>query len=266
MEQVNRMTIEVSFNEKVVLITGGATGIGLATAQAFGEHGAQIALTDLPGIGVHEASNDLAGRDINCHAFEADVRDASGVSNMVAEVVSQFGRIDILVANAGVYPVSEFLDLTENEWDRVIDTNVKGVFLSCQAVAKAMVSARQEGQIITISSGAANRAIPGWSHYCTSKAGVVMLTRAMALELARYRIRVNSVLPGYIDVDLGGAHLDPEYKATARSSIPLGRPGTPRDIANAVLMLASPLAEFVTGAVLTVDGGSSTGNPRLRPA
>lgn len=260
------MTTEVSFSEKVVLITGGSTGIGLATAQAFGQHGAQIALNDLPGSKVYEAANDLAGRNINCQVFEADVRDAGEVSEMVAEVVLQFGRIDIFVANAGIYPVSGFLDLAESEWDRVIDTNLKGVFLSCQAVARAMVSKEQEGQIITISSGAANRAIPGWSHYCTSKAGVVMLTRAMALELAHHHIRVNSILPGYIDVDLGGAHLDPEYKATARSSIPLGRPGTPHDIANAVLMLASPLADFVTGAVLTVDGGSSVGNPRLRPA
>nr|MDQ3045730.1 SDR family oxidoreductase [Chloroflexota bacterium] len=121
------------------------------------------------------------------------------------------------------------------------------------------------GQLLAIASGAANTAIWGWSHYCASKAAVVMLTRAMALELGGYGIRVNVVLPGYIDVPQGGAHLDEVYKHAARTTIPIGRSGEPTDIARAVLMLASPLAGYVSGAALAVDGGASAGRFGIRP-
>ena len=254
------------FAGQTVLVTGAATGLGFAIAREFGLAGARIALNDLSPESLEEPCEQLANLDIECRTFAGDVRNSAAVTGMVEDILSQFGAIDILVANAGLYPVSGFLDMSEDEWDRVIDTNLKGAFLTCQAAARAMVSAGHGGQIITMSSGAANRAILGWSHYCTSKAGVVMLTRSMALELAPLGIRVNAILPGYIDVDEGGEHLDPAYKETARNSIPLGRPGTPADIANAVLLLASPLAAYVTGATLTVDGGGSAGNPTIRPA
>ena len=126
-----------------------------------------------------------------------------------------------MVANAGIYPNTPFLDLSEKEWDSVLDTNLKGVFLTCQAAARVMVRTRRGGQIITMSSRAANTAYWGWAHYCTSKAAVVMLTKAMALELGEHDIRVNAVLPRYIDVEEGGRHLDEAYKNAARSAIPL---------------------------------------------
>ena len=260
------MTHLPDFSGQTVLVTGGATGLGLAIASAFGRAGARVALNDLSPESLAKASSDLSNQGIDCRVFMADVTDSSAVNRMVDEVRKMVGPIDILIANAGLYPVSSFLDMTEDEWDRVLDTNLKGTFLSCQAVARAMVERGNGGQIITMGSGAANRAISGWSHYCTSKAGVVMLTRSMAMELAEHSIRVNAILPGYIDVERGGAHLDPNYKETARQSVPIGRPGVPEDIANAVLLLASPLAGYITGATLPVDGGGSAGNPALKPA
>ncbi len=255
----------MSFSGQRVLVTGAATGLGYAIATAFGEAGAAVAVNDLSRERVERACAQLSAQGIACHGFPADVRDRLAVQHMVDDAVAALGGLDIVVASAGIYPNTPFLELSEDEWDRVLDTNLKGVFLTCQAAARAMVSAGRGGSLITISSGAATTALWGWSHYCTSKAGVVMLTRAMALELGQHGIRVNAVLPGYIDVEEGGAHLDEAYKAAARTAAPLGRPGTPEDVARAVLLLASPLASYVSGAALVVDGGSSAGRAGVRP-
>jgi NAD(P)-dependent dehydrogenase (short-subunit alcohol dehydrogenase family) len=260
------MSVQFSFAGQVVFVTGGATGLGLATALAFGRAGASVALNDLTTERAAGACRVLRDWGINCRGYAADVRDGSMVRAMVSAIERDLGRLDIAVANAGIYPNTPFLDVDEEEWRRVIDTNLTGVFLTCQAAARAMVRGRRGGRIITLSSGAANSAIWGWSHYSAAKAGVVMLTRGMALELAPHGIRVNAILPGYIDVPEGGAHLDPGYKARARDGVPLGRSGTPDDIANAALLLASPLSDYVTGTTLVVDGGSSAGRVGLRPA
>ena len=255
----------MSFSGQTVLVTGAATGLGYAIAKAFGQAGAAVAVNDLSRERVERACAQLSTQGIACHGFPADVRDRLAVQRMVDDAVAALGGLDIVVASAGIYPNTPFLELSEDEWDRVLDTNLKGVFLTCQAAARAMISAGRGGSLITISSGAATTAFWGWSHYCTSKAGVVMLTRAMALELGQHGIRVNAVLPGYIDVEEGGAHLDEAYKAAARTAAPLGRPGTPEDVARAVLLLASPLASYVSGAALVVDGGSSAGRAAVRP-
>lgn len=259
------VSVQFSFANQVALVTGGATGLGLAIARRLGTAGARVALNDLSPERVDDACRALTAEGIACRGYPADVRESAAIQAIVDGVGSEMGTPSIVVANAGIYPNTPFLDLTEDEWDRVIDTNVKGVFLTCQAAARAMIAAGQGGTIVTLSSGAANHAIWGWSHYSASKAAVVMLTKAMALELAPRDIRVNAVLPGYIDVPEGGARLAESYKEAARSAIPRGRPGTPEDIANAVLLLASPLADFVTGTTLVVDGGSSAGRVQLRP-
>lgn len=259
------MTLEINFGGKVALVTGGATGLGYATAEALGRAGARIALNDLSDARADSACTALADSGIDCHPVPADVRDATSVQAMVDVIHGRFGRLDIVVANAGVYPNAPFLELREAEWDFTFDTNVKGVFLTCQAAARAMVAADRGGAIITISSGAATNAIWGWSHYCASKAAVVMLTKAMALELAHHDIRVNAVLPGFIDVPEGGAPLAESFREAQHAAIPRPRVGEPSDIANAVLLLASPLADWVSGTTLVVDGGSSAGRARLRP-
>jgi NAD(P)-dependent dehydrogenase (short-subunit alcohol dehydrogenase family) len=258
------VSIQRDFSGEIVLVTGGARGLGFATARAFGNCGATIALNDLTQDRVEAACEQLRQGSIACRGYVADVRDAGAVSVLIATIEDELGAPSVVVANAGLYPNTPFLDLTEAEWDRVIDTNLKGVFLVCQAAARSMVRAAEAGRIIVVSSTAAQRAVWGWSHYCTSKAAAVMLTRAMALELGEHGIRVNAVLPGYIDVADGGRHLSPAYREGARTAASLGRPGTPEDVARGVLLLASPLAEYITGAAVIIDGGASAGPIGLR--
>jgi NAD(P)-dependent dehydrogenase (short-subunit alcohol dehydrogenase family) len=259
------MPTVLDFTGQTVLITGGATGLGFATAEAFGTAGATVALNDLGQERVDAACERLTERSIVCRGYAADVRDVDAIADMVEACVAELGVPDVVVANAGIYPNTKLLEITEDEWDRVIDINVKGVFFTCQAAARAMRQAGRPGRLILLSSGAANRALRGWSHYCASKAAVSMLAKAMALELGEYGIRANAILPGYIDVPEGGSHLTEEYRTAARTAIPLGRPGEPADIAHAVMLLASPLADFISGAALAVDGASGAGSMDLWP-
>lgn len=258
------MSTQLDFSAEVVLVTGGATGLGFATARAFGRAGATIALNDLTEDRVEAACERLRRESIACRGYMADVRNAGQVSALITRIDDELGAPSVVVASAGLYPNTPFLELSEAEWDRVIDTNLKGIFLVCQAAARSMVRAGKAGRIIVVSSTAAHRAVWGWSHYSTSKAAAVMLTRAMALELGMHGIRVNAVLPGYIDVEDGGRHLSLAYQEGARTAAPLGRPGTPEDVARGVLMLASPLADYINGASVVIDGGASAGPIDLR--
>ncbi len=180
------MAVEIDLSGQTALITGGATGLGEAIARTLGVAGARIALNDLSQDRADAACTRLSLAGIECIGVAADVRDREAVDAMVDETGKRLGGPEIIVANAGIYPNTPFLDMMEDEWDRVLDTNLKGVFLTCQAAARAMIAAGTPGRIVTLSSGAANSAIWGWAHYCASKAGVVMLTKAMALELGRH--------------------------------------------------------------------------------
>jgi 3-oxoacyl-[acyl-carrier protein] reductase len=251
-------------NERV-LITGAATGIGLAIARAFGSGEALLTLIDRDWGRIDRVRLEFIEAGIRCLAAPADIRNQKEITEAIELSTQEHGAPTIVVANAGVYPNTPFLEMASEEWDLVLDTNLKGVFLTHQAAARAMISEGVKGHLITISSGAANSAIWGWSHYCASKAAAVMLTRSMALELGEHGIRANAILPGYIEVGAGGVHLSKSYREAARTANPLSRAGSPDDIANAVLVLASPLAAFVNGAVLAVDGGSSAGRVGLRP-
>jgi NAD(P)-dependent dehydrogenase (short-subunit alcohol dehydrogenase family) len=250
------------FTNDVVLVTGAGAGIGFGIAKAFHEAGARVGLGDFRDSALARSVSRLgaSGRLFSC---VTDVRDARSVHAFVEAAERALGPATIAVANAGIYPNSPFLEMPEEEWNRVMETNVRGVFLTGQAVARRMVALGVRGRIITISSGAAQSGRPGAAHYCASKAAVVMLTKVMALELAQHRITVNTIAPGLIEVEGEVSPLTREYVDTLTRQIPLGRIGTPDDIAKAALYLASPLAEWMTGEVLAVNGGSSAGRAYL---
>lgn len=250
------------YTDRVVLITGAGAGIGFGIAKAFYEAGAKVALGDLRPEALERSVGRLDGGE-RVFAGQVDVRDAASVGQFVEASERALGPVDVAVANAGIYPNTPVLEMTQEEWDAVMETNVRGVFLTCQAVARGMVSRGTRGKIITISSGSAVSGRVGAAHYCASKAGVVMFTKVLALELSKNKINVNCIAPGLIEVEGEVSPISDEYKQALTSSIPWGRIGQPEDIANAALFLASPEADFITGEVLMVNGGSSAGRAFL---
>jgi NAD(P)-dependent dehydrogenase (short-subunit alcohol dehydrogenase family) len=250
------------FKDRVVLVTGAAAGIGFGIAQAFHAAGARVALGDLREDALGRAAKQLGNAD---HVFtgELDVRDARSVDEFVKNAERALGPVNVAIANAGIYPNCPVLEMTVDEWDRVMETNVRGVFLTCQAAGRSMVANGTRGKIVTISSGAWNSGRKGAAHYCASKAGVVMFTKVLAMELAAARINVNCIAPGLVTVDRDPGQVSEEYVRTLVRNVPWSRPGTPTDIAHAALFLASPFADYITGEVLTVDGGSATGRTWL---
>lgn len=252
----------LAFTGETVLVTGAGAGIGLGIAQGFHAAGAKVAMGDIRAETVERAAAQIADPE-RVFAMTVDVRDEASVATFVDGAEGALGPVTIAVANAGIYPNTPVLEMTPEEWDRVMETNVRGVFLTCQAVARGMVERGRGGRIITISSGAYQSGRVGAAHYCASKAGVVMFTKVLALELAKHRITVNCIAPGLVEVHSEMSPISDEYFATLAAGIPLGRVGTPEDIANAAMMLASPYAAFITGEVLMVNGGSSAGRAHL---
>ena len=250
------------FRDHSVLVTGAGAGIGLGIAQAFHQAGARVALGDLHEPGLARAAERLGGSE-RVFTHPVDVRDGRSVADFVQATERAIGPVTVAVANAGVYPNAPVLDMTTEEWDRVIETNLRGVFLTCQAVARRMVAEGMPGKLITISSGAYNSGRKGAAHYCASKAGVVMFTKVLAMELGAHRINVNCIAPGLVMVERNVNEVSEEVVRAIVATIPWGRPGSPEDIAHAALFLASPFAEFITGEVLSVDGGSGTGRTYL---
>ena len=252
--------LSFDFTDHVVLVTGAGAGIGQAIARAFHEAGARVALGDVREAPLRRAAAALGA---GVFAQAVDVREAGSVARFVEAAEKALGPVTVAVANAGIYPNSPVLEMTVEEWDRVMETNVRGVFLTCQAAARRMVASQTAGKIITISSGAYNSGRVGASHYCASKAAVVMFTKVLALELAGHHVNVNCIAPGLITVNSEGSPVSPEYVAALTRQIPWGRAGVPDDIANAALFLASPYAEYMTGEVLAVNGGTSAGRAFL---
>lgn len=250
------------FKDHSVLVTGAGGGIGLGIAQAFHQAGARVALGDLHEPGLARAAERLGGSE-RVFTHPIDVRDDRSVADFVQATEHAIGPVTVAVANAGIYPNSPVLDMTTEEWDRVIETNLRGVFLTCQAVARRMVAEGIPGKLITISSGAYNSGRKGAAHYCASKAGVVMFTKVLAMELGPHRINVNCIAPGLVALERSVDEVSEEVVRAIVAAIPWGRPGTPEDIAHAALFLASPFAEFITGEVLSVDGGVGTGRTHL---
>src|SRR6266568_1202422 len=249
------------FDGQVVIVTGAASGIGLGIARAFHDAGASVVLGDVREDALDQVQATFS--DQQRLAFvPVDVRDAAAVAHLVATAEQAFGPPAIMIANAGIVPNASVLNMDVSAWDAVIETNLRGVFLSCQAAARSMVAHQTRGRIVTISSIAHSYGRLGASAYCASKAGVVMFTKVLAMELAEHRINVNSVAPGVIEIPQTpqrGPRMNDEFRTALIQAIPWGRRGQTDEVAEAVLYLCSPCAEYITGALMPVDGGSSTG-------
>jgi glucose 1-dehydrogenase len=247
-----------NFSGKTVLVTGGSRGIGRACVLAFAKSGADVAInynrSEEEALKVLEAARTSS----NAQIFRADTSKINQVNAMVADVVKYFGKIDILVNNAGVLRRTPFIEITESEWDMILDINLKGYFLVGQAVAKQMIEQNTGGAIVNISSNNQERAAPLLAHYNVSKAGVAMMTKTMANELAPYRIRVNNVAPGLTETDMNRKDLaNKEWREGRMARIPLKIVATPEDVTSAVLFLASDDAKFSTGTTVWVDAGAT---------
>ena len=239
---------------KCALVTGASRGIGRAVALKLASEGAKVALN----FAGNEAAADAVKQEIEAAGGEAilvkaDVANEAAVQDMVQKTADAFGRIDILVNNAGITRDGLLARMKEEDWDAVLSTNLKGVFLTTKAAAKLMMKQRA-GRIVNMASVVGVTGNAGQANYSAAKAGVIGFTKTIAKELASRGITANAVAPGFIDTDMTSA-LSDKAKEAALSGIPLGRMGTPEDIAAAVLFLVSDQASYITGQVLNVDGG-----------
>jgi NAD(P)-dependent dehydrogenase (short-subunit alcohol dehydrogenase family) len=255
------------FSGQVVVVTGAANGIGAACARLFAASGARLALWDVDAATTQALAAELGSE---ARAIRCDVSSRSEVEAATAATVAAFGRIDVLVNNAGIFRAADFLDISEADWDAVIAVNLKGAFLVGQAVAREMAKTGG-GAIVNMSSVNGVMAIPTIASYNASKGGINQLTRAMALSLADKGIRVNAVAPGTIATELAQKAVlgSEEAKARIMSRTPLRRLGDPAEIASVCAFLASDAASYMTGEIVYVDGGRLALNytvPPLAPA
>ena len=268
-------------DNKVAIITGagGKSGIGRSVATRLSEEGAKIIVTDIVENpypeegwnGIPSVIEEIIANGGEATQILSDVTDFSSINNLIKEAIKKFGRVDILVNNAGATANKDrvaIFDLDENEWDRVIDVNLKGVYLFSKAFSKQLISQNEGGKIINISSIAGKKGSETFGAYNASKAGVIRLTESIALDLAKYNINVNSVCPSWVDTERVDVYVEHLYKddishqekrnlhlSSIEASVPLGRYATPSDVAKAVAFLSSEESSFITGASLNVSGG-----------
>ena len=249
---------EISFGlaGRVCIVTGGAQGIGEACIRRFAREGAEVVIADIDDTRGAALAAELGGLYVHC-----DVGDKAQVDALVAQTVATYGRIDVLVNNAGIFKAADFLDVTEADFDTVLRTNLKGSFLVGQAVAREMAKAGK-GSIVNMSSVNAVLTIPTIASYNVSKGGINQLTRVMALSLADKGVRVNAVAPGTIATELAARAVltSDDAKAKIMSRTPMKRLGQPSEIADTVAYLASDAASYITGEIVVVDGGRMTLN------
>jgi 3-oxoacyl-[acyl-carrier protein] reductase len=245
----------IKLKDRVVIVTGGARGIGKAIALSFAREGAKVALVDVDREKLEVLKNEIGKKNGNVIAFPCDITKSVEVKALVNQVRNAFDRIDVLVNNAGIIRRGTIETVTEEDWDRVIEVNLKGTFNCCRAVVETMRSQRY-GKIVNVSSIAGKTGdITSAPGYGPSKAGMDALTKTLARQLAPYGINVNGVAPHAIETEMS-AQWSEEKRNEIIASIPLGRLGKPEDVANAVLFLASDEASFITGEILDVNGGA----------
>ncbi|GEN35846.1 SDR family NAD(P)-dependent oxidoreductase [Aneurinibacillus danicus] len=249
------MTYFAELKGQNVIVTGGSKGIGFDIARAFAELGANVMITGRNESALKEAVEQLQQFNENCFFHAADMCDVASVRHMVHSAGERFGTVDVLVNNAGVNITKPFTEVTEEDWDTVLDTNLKGTFFASQAAARYMMEQRK-GRIINIVSQMAFVGYVKRAAYCSSKGGAVQLTKALAIELAPYGVLVNAVAPTFVETELTRPMLeDKTFREDVLRRIPLGTLSQPSDVTGAVLFLASNLARFITGDTIKVDGG-----------
>ena len=243
----------IDLSGKCALVTGGGRGIGREIALTLASAGADVAVSDINEETAKDTSEDIRALGRRSLAIKTDVSDSGSVSSMVASFLKNFGKIDILVNNAGITRDTLLIRMKEEDWDLVLNVNLKSAFLCCKEVVRPMMKAR-EGKIVNVSSVVGIRGNAGQANYSSAKAGLIGLTKTLARELAGRSINVNAVAPGFIQSAMTDK-LSEQDKQSFIDGIPLKRIGLPKDVAHAILFLVSPLADYITGHVLTIDGG-----------
>lgn len=242
---------------KNAIITGGSRGIGKGIAQVFAEHGANVAFTyNSSAESANALAEELSGMGIKAKAYKSNAASFSEAEQLIKDVVEDFGSIDIVVNNAGITKDNLLMRMSEEDFDKVIEVNLKSIFNMTKAVQRTMLKQRK-GSIINMSSVVGVTGNAGQSNYAASKAGIIGFSKSMALELGSRNIRTNVIAPGFIETEMTGK-LDEKTVEGWRQAIPLKRGGTPEDIANACVFLGSDMSEYITGQVLHIDGGMHT--------
>jgi len=242
---------------QVALVTGAAAGIGREIALQLHGAGYRIALADLDFDGIQQLQMMLDPTAASARAYRLDVRSPGQIAEVFTRAAEDLGTLSALVNNAGIYPNHPSLDMTEADWDSVLDTNLKGTFFCCQALARVSAAANTPGVIVNLASTSAFSARQGAAHYGASKAAVIMLTKSLAQEFGPLGIRVNAVAPGLVQVN--EVNVNEAYRKQFVTMIPSGRVGQPADIASVVLFLLSAAAGYINGECIVVDGGFLTG-------
>jgi 3-oxoacyl-[acyl-carrier protein] reductase len=243
-----------SLQQKVALITGGANGIGEGIAHLFAEAGARVFILDIDAARAAATASAIRAKGLVAHWFESDVRQPASIAPAVESAIAQFGRLDILINNAGIYPRTPFLQMTEAQWDHIQDVNLKGIFHCTKLVLPHMI-ARGAGKIVNISSVTFHLGMKNLTHYIASKGGVIGFTRALAREVGDHKIHVNCITPGAVEVEAEKALTNPQDLAEILAAQCLKRRILPIDIARVCLFLSSELSDGMTGQTLNVDGG-----------
>lgn len=246
----------LSLENKVAIVTGGSRGIGRAIALGFAEAGADVVVASRTLDDLEKVVQEIEALGRRALAVQTDIAIKSDVDSMVAKTLEKFGTIDILVNNAAINIMRPIIDLRDDGWDKVMNVGLKGYYLCSQAAAKVMIE-KKSGNIISITSGAAVKAAPMLGAYGISKAGVAMLTQLLAVDLARYNIRVNAIGPGMVKTGFSQPMWsNPDMLKAIESTIPLGRLAEPEEIMAVALFLASDASSYITGQTIYVDGGT----------